>query len=84
MWKCDVKTVNEALAYITDCNLATVCDMAQKKTRRKVEYARQQSIAQSAINWMICMDVDFSSTRAREVVDSHRGSVARWAAQWER
>lgn len=84
MRKCDVKTAAEALAYITDCTLATVCHMAGMRSRKKSEYVRQQAIAQTSIDWMREMGVDYSSTRAREVVDSHRGSVARWAAQWER
>ena len=77
----DVRTPADALAYITDCTLATVCDMAVKKSRAKHEYARQKAIAQRAIDWMAQMDVDMQNTRARDVILI--GSVDRWAATFE-
>ena len=79
--KHQVRDVSQALAYITDCNLATVCDMAMKKSKSKHEYSRQIDIAQTAIDWMVQMNVDFSGTRATDVVKA--GSVKAWAAQWE-
>lgn len=84
MRKYDVTCSHEALAYITDCNLATVCDLAGKKSRPKYEYERQKDIAQQAIDWMRTFGVDFSETRAKDVVEQFGGSVAAWAAQWER
>lgn len=78
-----VSTPEHALAYITDCNLATVCAMAGKKSRNKFEYKRQITIAQMAIDWMRQMNVDFSHTRAHDVVEDHDGDVARWVARWE-
>ena len=84
MMKYDVTCSHEALAYITDCNLATVCDMAGKKSRQKHEYFRQKAIAQQAIGWMRSFGVDFSDTRAKDVVEKFGGSVDAWAAQWER
>jgi hypothetical protein len=72
-----VRTPAEALVYITDCNLATVCDMATKKRRPKLEFERQILIAQRAINWMQDMGVDFSTTRAKDVVAC--GGVKEWA-----
>ncbi len=78
MNKHDVRTAGEALAYITDCNLATVCDMAGKSKKSKSEFQRQKNIAQQAINWMVSMKIDFSKTRAAEVVKV--GSVEAWAA----
>ena len=82
MQKHQVTTLGDALAYITDCNLATVCDMAMTKSRRKGEYKRQISIAQCAVDWMLCMGVDPSGTRAEKVAH-HRGSVAEWAEKFE-
>lgn len=81
MRKSDVRTVSQALAYITDCNLATVCDLAGKKSKSKSEYARQISIAQQAIDWGVRMGVDFSGTRAADVLKA--GSVAEWAKRFE-
>ena len=79
MRACNVTTPEEALAYITDCNLATIQSMAMKKSRPKYEYARQIKIAQKAINWMKLMDISMSGTRAEDIT----GTVAEWAAQFE-
>jgi hypothetical protein len=70
----------QALAYVTDCTLATVCDLAMKKSKSKSEFARQMSIAQTAVDWMIAMKVDFTGTRAVDVCKA--GSVVAWAAQF--
>ena len=80
MRKCDVRTPEQALAYITDCNLATVSSMAMLKSRKKSEYERQISIAQTALTWMMQMGVDMSGTRAEEIQD---GDVSKWAAQYD-
>jgi len=80
MQKHQVGNPGQALAYITDCTLATVCDMAMKKKRPKHEFARQMSIAQTAINWMVQMGVDVSTTRAADVIEA--GSVERWAEKY--
>ena len=77
MQKYQVRDTGQALAYITDCNLATVCEMAMKKSRPKHEFNRQMSIAQTSIDWMVEMGVDVSTTRAVEVIAA--GSVKQWA-----
>lgn len=46
MRECDVRTPEMALAYITDCTLATVASMAMLKSRKKGEFERQINIAQ--------------------------------------
>jgi hypothetical protein len=81
MHKYQVKTVEQALAYLTDCTLATVIDMAMKKRRVKYEFERQISIAQTAFNWMNLMNIDYSHTRAEDVKNSG-GNVANWAKQY--
>ena len=80
MHKHNVGEPSQALAYITDCTLATVCSLAGKKSRSKSEFARQKLIAQTAIDWMEQMDVDFSDTRAADVVIA--GSVDAWAEKY--
>lgn len=82
MRKCDVRTPEHALAYLADCTLATVSDLAMKKSRPKGEYRRQIAIAQSAVDWMIVMGIDTAGTRAAEIAN-HRGSVESWAKQYE-
>ena len=76
-----VQTPADALVYITDCTLATVVDMAMKKSRPRGEYERQKCIAQKAIDWMDAMGVDYSGSRATQVKEE--GSVNLWAAHYE-
>ena len=82
MQKHNVRSAGDALAYITDCTLATVSLMAMKKRRPAGEYARQIAIAQTAINWMQEMGVDIETTRAGDAV--REGGVAEWAEKYER
>lgn len=80
MQKHQINNTGQALAYITDCTLATVCEMAMKKKRPKHEFERQMSIAQTAINWMVQMGVDVTTTRAEDVLKD--GDVQAWAAKY--
>ncbi len=80
MHRFNVRTPADALAYITDCTLATVAWMAMKQRRPKHEFERQISIAQRAVTWMQQMGVDVSSTRAEEVIKA--GSVEKWVEQY--
>lgn len=78
MNKYHVKTTGQALAYITDCNLATVASLALKKSSPKNECSRQIAIAQMAIDWMIAFKEEFSNTRAETVVKEFDGSVQKF------
>lgn len=78
----EVKTPEDALAYLLDCTLATVEGMAGKKSRPVGEYKRQIAIAQLHLDWAIGFDSDISRTRAAEV-KNHRGNVAAWAKSQE-
>jgi len=80
MRKFDVMSPDQALAYIADCNLATVANMAMKKKRGKHEFERQISIAQIAVDWIVEMGIDASTTRVDEVIDA--GSVHKWASKY--
>lgn len=82
MNKHEVHSAEHALAYITDCTLATVADMAMKKSKPVGEYNRQMSIAQQAIDWMDEMGISYQGTRAEEV--SKAGSVTLWAQLLQR
>jgi hypothetical protein len=42
----------EALAYLTECTLATVQDLAGRSRPPKGELARQVSIAQTGVDWV--------------------------------
>lgn len=77
----DVNTPEKALVYLIDCTLATVCDMASKKSRSSSEYVRQKAIAQRGLTWMQTMHIDFKNTRSEDVVQA--GGVEKWAKQFE-
>ncbi|PXX94680.1 hypothetical protein [Halomonas sp. LBP4] len=83
MTKGSVRDPAGALAYLCDCTLATVCTLACKKSAPKYETRRQIAMAQQAIDWMRLYGVDFSKTRAREVVEQYGGSVEAWAASFK-
>jgi hypothetical protein len=83
MRKSDVYNVKQAFAYMTDCTLATVIHMAQKRTRVKREYELQVRIAQSAIDWMQSMELHHYYTRAKDVIDNCNGDVKKWADQFD-
>lgn len=76
----DSRSPEQALAYMADCCLATVEHMALLKSRPKQEYIRQISIAQSAVDWILTMDVEHSKTRVTQIRE-HRGNVKLWAAK---
>lgn len=80
-YRTQFKDSGAALAYLTDCTLSTVCNMACKKNRKKHEYERQISIAQTAVDALKQFGVDYAGTRVVDV-DEH-GSVREWARSWE-
>lgn len=82
MTKSQVRTPADALAYMTDCTLATVCRMAMRKSRPKGEYERQIAIAEAGVRWMIEMGVPRNETSRAESVGKC-GSVAAWAKRYE-
>ena len=77
-----VKTPEQALVYLIDCTLATVCHMAMVKSRKTGEYERQISIAQTGINWIKEFKIDAAKTRANEIIDSDI-SVSEWAVKYD-
>lgn len=54
MSKADVSRFSrvDMIAYMTDCTLATVADMAMKKKVPKYEFQRQISIAQQGMDFL--------------------------------
>ena len=77
----DVRDTGQALAYITDCTLATVTDLASRARPPKNELKRQINIAQKAIDWMDAFGVDYAKTRAAEV-KAIGGTVEKWATKF--
>jgi len=81
MRKCDVRTPEDAIQYIADCQLATVSSMAMKKRRPKYEFERQVSIAQTCVDWMADMGCAITE-HDRAYKARNAGSVAEWAKQY--
>lgn len=77
------KNSADALVYVLDCTLATVCDLACKKSASKYELKRQISIAQFALDWCLSDFLDVSSTRGHSVVTLFDKSVEKWAQQFK-
>ena len=65
----DIRSPQDALAYLLDCSLATVEDLARKKTRSKYEYERQISIAQNNLVFCLNFGSNLSRTRAIDVLN---------------
>jgi hypothetical protein len=81
MRECDVRSLEQALACITDCTLATVQSMAMLKSRKNDEFDCQISIAQKAVDWVVDMGVNLKTTRAEQVVITGE-SVRDWVAPY--
>lgn len=75
----DTSTLEASLAHMTDCTLATVDDLAMRKRPPVREFRRQCSIAQTGVDAMQRFGVSPAGTRAQSVLDSHGGSVAKYA-----
>ena len=72
-------TNEEIIAYIADCTLATVCDMACKRSRGAYEYKRQQIIAQKIVDHIRQYNIPSDHTRVYEVSNKFDWSVQKWA-----
>ncbi len=81
MHKHQVRTADQALAYMVDCTLATVSSMAMLKSRKKCEFERQKLIAQTGIDWLRFMKIDPGSTRAEDVFKCNY-SVEEWSKKY--
>ncbi len=80
----NVRTKSEALRYLADCQLATVSDMAMKKSRPKYDYIRHIQIAQKAVNWLRDFGIEpEKGERAFEVINDFKGIVSDWARKYE-
>jgi hypothetical protein len=79
MRKHQVQSAEHAFAYLIDCTLATVAELAMKKSFSRRTFQRQVHMAQTAIDWAIQFNVSLAGTRAAEVIEVG-GDVAQWAA----
>jgi hypothetical protein len=82
MNKAGIKSAGDALDYLADCTLATVCDLAEKKSRSDSEFRRQITIAQVAIDCMCAFGV-LATGRAETVISEYSGVVRGWVEQYD-
>ncbi len=79
-----VRTEKQALLYLSDCLLATVSDMAMKKSRKKHEYERHIKIAQSAVEWIYEFNISIQpNSRVYEVLNCQSRTVKEWVKKYE-
>ncbi len=80
----NIRTVENAFAYFTDCTLATVCDMAMTKSRKVGEYRRQKAIAQHMCDVMRDHKIVDDGNRYNDVMKfSPTHGVELWAKDME-
>ena len=78
-----VRTPEQALLYLADCTLATVADMAMKKSKSKSEFQRQISIAQSAVDWIKDFNIEVKiGSRVYEVLALPDRNVETWSRSY--
>lgn len=77
-----ILSIADALDYLTDCTLATVSDLAMKKSRSQYEFKRQIDIAQTGVDQMRRFNLP-PTGRAADVKAEFGGSVEKWAEQFD-
>lgn len=80
MRKEQVKTVDNAYAYMVDCLLANVERLALKKSRSESDFKRSIEQAKVAIKWAREFNIDLDSTRAEDVIDCN---VEQYASMYD-
>lgn len=82
MRKENIRNSEQLVAYLMDCNLATVCGMASLKSSKKGELKRQILIAQHGIDKMNILNIHHHDTRVEDV-RACESSVEKWAEQFK-
>lgn len=80
------RNIYDALAYLTECTLATVTDLKMKKSASKSETARQIRIAQIGVDWCNSEKVNtdaIHASRVTEVTSKYNSRVESWAEQFK-
>ena len=84
IYKERVHDEKSALLYAANCQLATVSDLAMKKSRGKWDYERQIKLAQNLVDWIheFKIEVD-KGNRVADIMALPSRSVKEWAEQYE-
>ena len=84
MTKERIRTPEDTLLWVVDCNLATIDSMATLKSRPKREYERQLSIAQTLVDKIMLFEIELDKgNRVVDVINDYNGSVEKWAKTFE-
>jgi len=83
MRKCDVKSPEDALLYLADCQLATCEDLASKKSRGASDYDRQKNIAQLFCNWISDFKVNVDEGNRVGLVKLKENSVEEYLREYD-
>ncbi len=84
MSKAAIRTPQQALLYMAECQLATVTSLAIRKKRGKYEYKRQIDIAQTCIDQIQQLKISKNvNSRAYTVISRFGGKVEDWAKHYE-
>lgn len=79
-----LRTPENFILYLTDCNLATVSSMAMMKSRKKSEFERQISIAQSCIDFVKAHNLPVQiDSRAYKVLATEQQTVKEWVKEYD-
>jgi len=79
----NIRSVDDAFLYYTDCELATLIDMAMKKSKPKNEYIRHKAIAKGMIEIIIGHKLDYKDrgTRIDKVIAC--GGIDNYVKEYE-
>jgi hypothetical protein len=73
--------INKRVAYLLDCNLATIEYYAMTKMYPLTEIKRQINLANLLLELAIELDCDISGTRMKEINTKYEGKISAWARQ---
>ena len=84
IFKDTVHSLEDAFLYLASCQLATVEEIAMKKSRPKGEYQRQTAIAQNYIDWIKDFKIEpDQGNRVADVLNTTSQSVADYVKKYE-
>lgn len=79
LYEHNLQNTEECLIWLMDCTLATVEDLAMRKSPPKGEFHRQIMMAQVTLNMLRQEYKDVSATRAAKIISEFNSSVQSWA-----
>ncbi len=72
-----IRTIDHALAYMSDCQIATASRALYSRGSKK-DVKRHIAIAQIGVNWINFFDLSRNTFYAKEIIDSFNSMVVEW------